>query len=74
MEKLIVIKNLGKSDKKPIFGNNVHYEIQKVKLGEKEFFRRQKIKNEKVTSSSYAYDINSKQWIASLYQFLDKNP
>ena len=68
MSKLIVIENLGKIEKKPIWGKGFHYEIQKVKSGEKEFFRRQKIKDGKVSSCSYANDINSKRWVGALYE------
>ena len=68
MAKLEVIENLGKIDKKPIWGEGFHYEIQKVKYGEKIFYRRQKIKDGKVSSASYAYEINSKRWISALYE------
>ena len=68
MAKLAVIEDLGRIEKKPIWGEGFHYEVQKVKLGEKEFFRRQKIKDGKVSSCSYAYDINSKRWVSALYE------
>lgn len=68
MAKLTVIENLGKIEKKPTLGTGFHYEVQKVKYGEKVFYRRQKIKNGVVTSCSYAYDVNAKKWISSLYK------
>jgi hypothetical protein len=66
--KLIVLENLGKIDKKPVFGSNCYYEVQKVKLGKNEFYRRQKITNGKVTSVSYSYNID-KGFKSGLYNF-----
>jgi len=70
-EKIKIIENLGKIDKKPIGGLSFcHYEIQKIEYKGKTFFRRQKIHSNLVTSCSYADNFNAKSWESSLNKFV----
>jgi hypothetical protein len=71
--KIEIIENLGCTDKTPPkhLGVGCWYEIQKVKYNDIVFYRRQKFqKNGRITSVSYASEINAKRWESNLHLFL----
>lgn len=72
MAKITVLENLGKMDKKPIWGDRCHYEIQKVCFEGKEFYRRKKIIDGIVSSQSYALTLDSKRWYSSYKDVIKK--
>jgi hypothetical protein len=71
MAKLEVIKDLGRIDDVPMYDPEIsHYTLQLCEYEGLAFYRRQKVRNGKVSSSSYSFDC--KKWTSGLNSFLGK--
>jgi hypothetical protein len=65
---ITILEDIGIIEKKPSYPENAYYQIQKIAFNGKEFYRRQKVSNGKVTSSSYAYEPDASRWKSGLWE------
>ena len=67
--KVKMLEKIEKTGKSPL-GFGYRYEYHKIQLNGKVFFRRQKMRDNIVTSQSYSWDIDTNLWDWKLQNFL----